>query len=171
VGLGFSGDVLRFGSYFVAGICFYLYSERIPRSRRLAIGSLVVLGLSCFAEPLLAVTLPVCGAYLVFYAAFSRAIPWDRFGRRVDLSYGIYLYTFPIQQMIVRASGQSVTPWALFALAMVVAPLLAAASWFLIEKPALGLKNVPLPFDFGKPAASERLRFRAARESGAGRRG
>lgn len=58
-----------------------------------------------------------------------------------DISYGIYLYGFPVQQLVshwLRPDGLS--PWAntLFALPLTVS--LAVASWVLIEKPFLRLK-------------------------------
>ena len=51
-----------------------------------------------------------------------------------DLSYGIYIYAFPIQQLLA-ASGQLNLVSAILG----VLPF-AAASWFLVEKPAQSLK-------------------------------
>ncbi len=51
-----------------------------------------------------------------------------------DLSYGLYIYSFPLQQMLVER-GQ------LTLLTSIAAALpCAALSWFLVEKPALKLK-------------------------------
>ncbi len=56
-----------------------------------------------------------------------------------DLSYGVYIYAFPLQQMLA-AHGQ------LNVLTAVLAVLpFAAASWFLVEKPSLKLKPGPRP--------------------------
>lgn len=51
-----------------------------------------------------------------------------------DLSYGLYIYAFPLQQIL--AAHGALTLWASLA---ATAPF-AAASWFLVEKPALRLK-------------------------------
>ena len=56
-----------------------------------------------------------------------------------DLSYGIYIYAFPIQQALA-AYGQLNLATAVLA----VLPF-AAASWFLVEKPAMTLKPAPPP--------------------------
>ena len=56
-----------------------------------------------------------------------------------DLSYGIYIYAFPIQQ-VLAAYGQLNLATAVLS----VLPF-AAASWFLVEKPAMALKPGPRP--------------------------
>lgn len=51
-----------------------------------------------------------------------------------DISYGMYIYAFPIQQVLAQYGMLS-------ALAAILATLpFATASWFLVEKPALKLK-------------------------------
>jgi peptidoglycan/LPS O-acetylase OafA/YrhL len=51
-----------------------------------------------------------------------------------DLSYGVYIYAFPVQQALAM--------WGVLNLLTAVAAVLpfAAASWFLVERPALKLK-------------------------------
>jgi len=56
-----------------------------------------------------------------------------------DLSYGVYIYAFPIQQWLA-VHGQLNVATAVLA----VLPF-AAASWFLVERPALRLKPGPRP--------------------------
>ena len=56
-----------------------------------------------------------------------------------DLSYGIYIYAFPIQQ-VLAAYGQLNLATAVLS----VLPF-AAASWVLVEKPAMALKPGPRP--------------------------
>jgi len=58
-----------------------------------------------------------------------------------DASYGIYLYSFPIQQAFVQLSHQTVTPGTLTLLALPATLVLAGLSWFLVERPALSLKG------------------------------
>jgi peptidoglycan/LPS O-acetylase OafA/YrhL len=56
-----------------------------------------------------------------------------------DYSYGIYIYAFPVQQSLVSFWPQmSLIAYLLSTLAITLA--LAAASWHLVEKPALKLK-------------------------------
>jgi peptidoglycan/LPS O-acetylase OafA/YrhL len=64
----------------------------------------------------------------------------ERLRLRTDLSYGVYIYAFPIQQLLVIAGLATLNPL-LFALIAAVAVLpVAASSWFLVEKPAMSLK-------------------------------
>lgn len=82
--------------------------------------------------------------YLVYAVAFiGRSSPKRRAGERADLSYGIYLYAFPVQQCIVHVWGADIGPLWLAALATPPTVFLAAASWRVIERPALNLKRKP----------------------------
>ena len=57
-----------------------------------------------------------------------------------DLSYGIYLYAWPVQQVVVLALGKTAPYWLLAICSLAVATALAYASWHLVEKLALRLK-------------------------------
>lgn len=59
--------------------------------------------------------------------------------RRGDFSYGIYLWAFPVQQTLIHCM-QPVNVSTLIALSSAGTVVLAVASWFLVEKPALRLK-------------------------------
>lgn len=54
---------------------------------------------------------------------------------RFDFSYGIYIYAFPVQQIIINVLGVGLYPSML--LAVITSVLLAVISWFAIEKPAI----------------------------------
>ena len=59
---------------------------------------------------------------------------------RADLSYGIYIYGWPVgQTLLLCAPGLG--PIELAVLSLLVAGSLAAVSWTLVEKPALALKR------------------------------
>jgi peptidoglycan/LPS O-acetylase OafA/YrhL len=76
--------------------------------------------------------------YLTFYLAFVPAIP--RIEKR-DLSYGVYLYGWPVQQCVLlfMPNSGAVTN---AILASTFCLLLAAASWAWIERPCLALKRL-----------------------------
>jgi peptidoglycan/LPS O-acetylase OafA/YrhL len=61
---------------------------------------------------------------------------WARFG---DWSYGMYVYAFPVQQIMTLYGPRLPLPLH-FALAYAITVLLAALSWRLVEAPALRLK-------------------------------
>ena len=79
-------------------------------------------------------------AYALLVAAYHPRLVWPRFNRYGDCSYGLYVYAFPIQQTLARLVP-GIEPLALFALAFPATLALAAVSWRLVEKPALGLKS------------------------------
>lgn len=64
----------------------------------------------------------------------------DVFKRVGDLSYGVYIYSFPIQQMII-VSIPGIAPRTIMALTIVIVLPVAFASWRIIEKPMLSLKK------------------------------
>lgn len=64
----------------------------------------------------------------------------DVFKRVGDLSYGVYIYSFPIQQMII-ASIPGIAPRTIMALTIVIVLPVAFASWRIIETPMLSLKK------------------------------
>lgn len=63
-------------------------------------------------------------------------------GKWGDFSYGIYLYGFVVQQILMHY--WSLSAWELMLLASIVSTLLAAVSWHVVEKRALRLKKYKL---------------------------
>lgn len=58
-----------------------------------------------------------------------------------DLSYGVYIFAFPVQQMLVHwGKGQGWSLGAFFSLSLLMTAGLAFASWHLVEKQALRFK-------------------------------
>lgn len=127
--------------YFVGGMGFFLYRDRITYSRLMFAVCLGVLALfGIFLRGLNSV-LPLAGTYALFYIAYSPRLRVQNFGRFGDFSYGVYLYSFPIQQLLIRYLGRSIAPLTLFALALAMTLCLAALSWHCVEKPCLRLKR------------------------------
>jgi peptidoglycan/LPS O-acetylase OafA/YrhL len=65
---------------------------------------------------------------------------------RNDLSYGLYLYGYPVQQVLLAAgvTGASAATWPGFAALSVLAVLpFAAASWWCVERPSHALRRTP----------------------------
>lgn len=91
----------------------------------------------------------------VVVALGTRSTPIMRAaGRFGDFSYGLYLWGFPVQQLVVLALG----PLALWLDLLVVVPItlaLAVASWHLVERRALALKASPRPAAQGTARVSD----------------
>jgi len=76
--------------------------------------------------------------YGVFYVAYAKKIPWSK--KIGDYSYGVYLYGWLAQQMLLTIyPDMSNGANAIFAFGISLAA--ALASWYFIEKPSLSFKN------------------------------
>jgi peptidoglycan/LPS O-acetylase OafA/YrhL len=119
----------RFGSFFLAGVAWQRFATR-PRGWTAALASLAM-AVAMRAGGLDAI-LPLALPPVVFWLADLRG-PLNRFGARGDFSYGMYVYGFLVQQMIIACwPGLSVV--ALFALALPAAVGCGALSWYLVER-------------------------------------
>jgi peptidoglycan/LPS O-acetylase OafA/YrhL len=63
---------------------------------------------------------------------------WARYG---DFSYGVFIYAFPLQQLIAWSLKPDGRPYLMMALAFPATLVAAWLSWRLIEAPALALKG------------------------------
>jgi peptidoglycan/LPS O-acetylase OafA/YrhL len=64
-------------------------------------------------------------------------IPAARFG---DLSYGLYIYGWPVEQAVMWLYGGHAAWWQVFLIAVPATAALAFLSWHLVERPILRLK-------------------------------
>ncbi len=126
--------------YFAAGMCLYLYRDTLLNRRALVYVSVAVLAASVALVPALAYTLPIFGAYALIALCLVPSRTLAQVGRKADLSYGLYLYAFPVQQVLVLYFGRHLTPVTLFLVALALTAVFATASWFGVEKPFLSLK-------------------------------
>ena len=134
-----SGSALWLLSFFVAGMILYRLRARGILDGRLALLACAGLALSI---PLKAFILlfPIFGSYLIAYLAFARWLPPLPAARFGDLSYGLYIYGWPVEQTLTQLHGGAMPPLALAALALPITAALAFLSWHLVEKRALRLK-------------------------------
>lgn len=90
------------------------------------------------AAPLYALSI----ASVVIVLAFHPMLP--KISLPGDYSYGVFLWSFPIQQMISHLLP-SFGPYRMFILSAALSLLAGILSWHYIEKPALRLKRKRLP--------------------------
>ena len=89
--------VLPLCGFFLAGSVCFLFRETIRCSVWIfvaCIGAVV----ASFPLNLYGVVAPICLSYAFLWLAFS--LPFSRFDRKGDYSYGIYIYAFPVQQAL-----------------------------------------------------------------------
>ncbi len=123
----------RFATFFLAGVTFWHWRHAIPRNTGLALAAAGLM-LGSFLRPgLIPLVLPAAWTYLLLWLAYARVQWVAGFGNRVDISYGTYLYAFPIQQLIMVALPKA-NPWLVLALSLPASLLAGLASWHLVEK-------------------------------------
>lgn len=135
----------RFIPMYLAGVVFYLYRDRIRLHRWGAILSVFAMATACVIPLGYTLLFPIFGSYLLMYIAYWERLPLYRIMRFGDLSYGTYLYAFPIQQLLMQQSVQHFaqhfgirnSPLRLFAIATPLVLIAAAMSWHFVEHPSL----------------------------------
>jgi peptidoglycan/LPS O-acetylase OafA/YrhL len=120
---------------FVLGIGFWVWRDYLPLSTLAALG---LLGLSALAKdsPLGFPLLILAVSYATFCCAYVPKGRIRAFNRLGDYSYGIYIYAFPLQGLVVWLAGPQ-SPLTNILLALPLTLLCAVLSWHLIEAPAL----------------------------------
>ena len=121
---------------FVCGILLFLFRSAIPHAGTIAIFSAMsVYVLLRLPNLVFLAALPI--AYLTVYVGLLRpkAIPFG------DLSYGIYLFHFPIARTLDEASAHRLSWASLLSITLILTGVFAFASWHLIEKPVLARKK------------------------------
>ena len=82
--------------------------------------------------------------YIIIATAYLPIPKINRLDKLGDISYGTYLYAFPVQQTIICYAGGNITPLRLILYALPISMLLGFLSWILVEKPAIKLKGQKL---------------------------
>jgi peptidoglycan/LPS O-acetylase OafA/YrhL len=137
--MGQAGETLRLTAAFLFGACFKLFKVNY-RGWTAAICAVALVGLMtvpALAEP----AFMTLGGYLVFWIAFN--VDWKplrTINAKDDISYGVYLYAWPVSLLLVWY-WREIPVAVLGTLTLALSAMLGAISWFVVEKPMLGLKS------------------------------
>ena len=136
------GPVITY--YFMVGVAFHLWRDKIPYSPAMFVVSVVVSSvLMMFTN-----TVYLYPALLTYVTVFIGLSPLPQFKllKSGDYSYGVYLYGYPITQALIAAIPAIRGNFLLIlASSLVVTFLFAAFSWHAIEKNVLKLKKYLSP--------------------------
>jgi flagellin-like protein len=123
--------------FFLAGAACYYYADVLaPRWKWVAPVGIVVLLAVQTSYTLRVLLLPAAlGAIMAYLAVAARYI--GNFGKYGDLSYGIYIFHFPVIQLLVTIGWYRQSPLTALLLTIAIVLALAFASWHLVEKPFL----------------------------------
>ena len=138
-GAGAYSDVVllaRLLPAFLGGAVVWVAIGRVPLRTPFALVALV-------AAVVLVVSVEHWGAQaaspLIAYVLLwlSTVLPSPAVARRHDISYGVYIYAFPVQQLLVYAGAHRFGLVAYDVLAALATAAVAVVSWRLVERPAL----------------------------------
>jgi peptidoglycan/LPS O-acetylase OafA/YrhL len=132
--LGYPPIWARMLPLYLAGVVYYHYRDWLKPRGMFAMAALLGLGVAARIPHAMVVALPTLGTYLLFYLAFNPHVCLHGFAKHGDFSYGVYLYAFPIQQLIVQWAGGKMSQPALFWSALPASLAVGAASWFGVER-------------------------------------
>ena len=126
-------------TYFFAGSLLFVHANRIRLDALTLAVAMAWLAVAIVTGHAAATTaLPLA----LVVMALGVTTPLQRIGSHNDISYGVYIYAFPIQQVLVILGIQryGVGPFIVVAIAATLP--VALASWFLVERRALRLKDL-----------------------------
>ena len=138
VGLHPKIDALhRLSLPFFVGVLIFALRHRLPMNLW-GIAAFWGVAVAVSGTPLWLPAQTVALGYTLFWLAYVPRGPLLTYNRLGDYSYGIYIYAFPLQGMVVWLLGP-MTPGMNIALALPATLLCAVLSWHLVEAPSLAL--------------------------------
>jgi len=126
----------RLAPPFLGGAVVQTVIRRVPLQAARAMAAAVLAGASVWFIQGWGAQL---AAPLITYALLwlSTVLPSPAMIRRHDISYGAYIYAFPVQQLLTYAGAHRLGVYAFDVLAVVATAVPAALSWRFIERPVM----------------------------------
>lgn len=124
---------------FMIGVAIYIWRDRIPMTWGLAVGLAAAAALARDTVVFNYVFV-VALSYWGFALAYLPTGAIRKFNLLGDYSYGIYIYAFPAQQLVVHFFGDQ-TPARNIALAAPLTLFFAVLSWHLVERRSLEARH------------------------------
>ena len=136
-------DTFEFGIFFMTGTIMFLFKEKIHY--RLIYFLIVTflwfgLGLLHLTNSIMIKTISfIALPYMILYLANLKG-KVNNFSKLGDFSYGIYIYAYPIQQMIIHFTTTNISILKLFSLSSLIVLPISILSWYFVEERALKYK-------------------------------
>lgn len=150
LGVGFDMDYLtKLAPYFFAGGILHTLKRRLGMHGGVALGcAAAFVGLLLIDHTWGGQLGSLFLAYVLLY--LGHALPSPEWVRVHDVSYGMYIYGFPTQQLIMTFAP-GVGFWGLTVCALAGTAVLAAASWFWLESPIINRARASLAVEHAAP--------------------
>ncbi len=124
---------------FLAGVVMYKFRTLLPYSGLLVVSAILLFIIGLYSNYIdIIIPIPIAIITATIGATNVKKIAIIRFG---DMSYGIYLYGYVIQQAVANFGPIGRNWYTNFPISIVIAAAVATGSWHYIEKPCLALKK------------------------------
>lgn len=135
-------------AFFYAGASYWYLRKKIKTSLELCLFILISYGIifsfgDGSVQRIAIVTFVPALPYIVLVLARRELLSLPNAGRYGDFSYGLYLYSFPVQQLLVQEFGNRLHLNISVFFAFCISFFLAVLSWRFVEEPALRFKPKP----------------------------
>ncbi len=137
---GILSDMVRPCAFFYIGMLYYVYREHIVLKLKLVPIALVLLVASFATEIFIKPAMLIFWPYMLFALWFAAPQCPSWLGKTGDISYGVYLWGFFVQQFLTYLWGGSMPRLLNFILATAVSVCLGTITFLLTEKPLLKKK-------------------------------
>jgi len=134
VGQDSPSGILSLAASFGSGMALYAWSDRVVLDGRLAVLSAMLFVLS-FQTSVTTVLGCLPFAYLCLWLGARCPVLLRGIGARNDISYGVYLYGFPVQQTLTALGVASIGVVGHTLVAFLCVVPLAWFSWLTVERP------------------------------------
>jgi len=124
---------------FVIGMALYRYRAHVQH-RLLWLLPLAALAAGTYGTPWFYECFVLAWSWLIFYLGFATNSFVDRYNQLGDYSYGVYIYAFPVQEILAH-EFKGVGPISMMLLAFPIVLILAMFSWHFVEKPAMARRH------------------------------
>lgn len=132
--IGILATMIRPMGLFFVGMIAFVYRDYIRISLKGCILSVFLIIVSLIAK-VFPYTIFLLLPYLLLFIGYGTKIKFAQFAKHGEISYGVYLSAWPIQQIICEICGGRMNPVVNFLLATVFAVLMGSVICKIIEEP------------------------------------
>jgi len=130
----------RFGTLFFSGAVIYIFRSHILFNKKIFWVSILSLIITSFNHDIFFALYTLLLPYIVLYLAYIPSGKIRNYNAFGDYSYGIYIYAWPVQQLIA-INITDITPIEMIIYSASITFFCAYASWHLVESKAIRLKK------------------------------
>ena len=125
--------------YFYSGTAILFYFDWFQRHIKILLPTALILYVVLYKVPGLDILSPFVFAVLIIGIAYNFKY-LNFLGRFDNVSYGLYLFHFPIIQVVAACRLQDISIWLALAVSLVAITAVSYFSWYVIENPILKKK-------------------------------